>query len=165
MHEGERMIRDFRDWTDADIAAHQARVKGAAGKLPSLPSPEQVMELRGKGPQLMRGLWPIKKSGGPNKTETEYAFRLTYEFPHYTPKFEAVTIHLENGHAYTPDWLVALPDGNLLFVEVKARGKSGYRQPSYQRAKLAFDQSRVEFPFWKWRWAEKQGGEWTEKNY
>jgi hypothetical protein len=105
------------------------------------------------------------KRGKANKTELEYAARLSFEFAGCKPKFEAVTLHLLNGHAYTPDWQIVLPDGTLLFVEVKARGKNGFRHPSYQRARVMFDQSRLEYPMWKFRWAEKQSGQWDVKDY
>ena len=107
----------------------------------------------------------VPKSGKANKTESEYCFRLQCEFKGCSVIFEAISFHLANGHTYTPDYCVKLPDGNLLFVEVKARGANGFRQPSYQRAKMAFDQLRVEYPIFRYRWAEKCKGEWTVKDY
>lgn len=144
------------------LAEYQARQKKPmAVDLPDLPTPEQCRELRGK-----HGIEPKRnKSRQPNKTETEYAFRLGLEFPGCKVKFEAITLHLENGHAYTADWVVVTPEGISLLVEVKARGKNGFRHPSYQRARVMFDQSRVEYPFWSFRWAEKSGGTWDEKEY
>jgi hypothetical protein len=100
------------------------------------------------------------KRPGPNKTEAEYGRMLALEYPGARVRYEGVTLHLDNGHAYTPDWCVTLLTGEMLMVEVKARGKNGYRQPSYQRAKVMFDQSRIEYPHWQWRWAEKQEGRW-----
>jgi hypothetical protein len=100
------------------------------------------------------------KRPGPNKTEAEYGRMLGLEYPGARVRYEGVTLHLDNGHAYTPDWCVILLTGEMLMVEVKARGKNGYRQPSYQRAKVMFDQSRIEYPHWQWRWAEKQEGRW-----
>lgn len=105
------------------------------------------------------------RSKGPNKTELEYQTRLGYEFPGCKIRFEGITLHLDNGHAYTPDLVVTLNDGDLLLVEVKARGKNNYRQPSYQRAKVMFDQSRLEYPQWRWRFAEKCRGEWEVKDF
>ena len=108
-----------------------------------------------------QGTIPPTKRGNPNKTEQEYANRLAYEFPGCAIRFEAISLRMSNGHVYTPDWSVLLPDSTLLLIEVKARGKNGYRQPSYQRAKLAYDQCRVEYPMFKWRWAEKSQGVWN----
>lgn len=105
---------------------------------------------------------PTPKRGKPNKTEAEYGRMLAMEFPMLTGKdivFEGLTLRMSNGHAYTPDWVLKMPGGWILCVEVKARGANGYRQPSYQRAKLAFDQCKVEYPF-RFRWAEKVKGIW-----
>ena len=98
------------------------------------------------------------------KTEIEYGNMLEMQY-HQKPQFEAVTFHLLNGHAYTPDWQIKLPDGNLLLVEVKARGRNGFRQPSYQRAKVMFDQSKLDYPMFQWQWAEKHNGEWSISDY
>lgn len=102
----------------------------------------------------------IKPRGKPNKTELEYGRMLGFEFPKSIPRYEAITFTFENGHRYTPDWIVATTDG-ILCVEVKARGKNGYRLPSYGRAKLAFDQAKIEWPQFRWRWAEKHCGSWN----
>jgi hypothetical protein len=120
-------------------------------------------------PEVTEQIPPVEKQPPAGrkqtKTETEYGTRLSFEFPGCKIRFEALTLHLDNGHAYTADWVVFLPDGKFLLVEVKARGKDGYQQPSYQRAKVMFDQSRLEFPMWSFRWAEKQSGEWMVTNY
>lgn len=107
---------------------------------------------------------PSPKRGIPNKTESEYGRLLQLEFPGSRVVFEALTLHMANGHRYTPDWVVMAPEG-VLCVEVKAVGKNGYKHPSYQRAKVAFDQCRVEFPWFRWRWAEKVNGVWEVKTY
>jgi hypothetical protein len=98
--------------------------------------------------------------GKPNKSEMEYGKRLFYEFPDSEIVYEGLSFHLQNGHTYTPDWLVKHKDGAILLVEVKVRGKNGFRHASYQRARVMFDQSKIDFPMFSWRWAEKQGGEW-----
>lgn len=132
--------------------------------LKSATVPERVPTLAEIG--ASHGLKPKNdKHGKPNKTESEYATRLAFEFPGRSIEFEAVTLHLPNGHAYTPDWVVKLPDGQILCVEVKARGKNGFRHPSYQRAKVMFDQSRLDWPMFKWRWAEKQSGMWAVEDF
>lgn len=104
---------------------------------------------------------PLPKRGKPNKTETEYGNRIRYEFG-IEPKFEALTFRFDNGHSYTPDWVVQTGK-EIICYEVKARGKNGFRLPSYQRAKLAFDQAKVEYPQFVWIWAEKYQGEWITK--
>jgi len=100
------------------------------------------------------------KRGKPNKTESEYAKMLALEFPGCAVRFEALGLKLDNGHVYTPDWVVKQLTGQILCVEVKARGKNGFRHPSYQRAKLAYDQARLDFSMFQFRWAEKQAGVW-----
>ena len=107
----------------------------------------------------------VKRGKGPNKTELSYRYALEMEFPGCEPYFEGLTFKLKNGHRYTPDWVMRIDDDKALCVEVKARGKNGFRQPSYQRARIMFDQCRVEWPNYTWRWAEKCGGEWTIKDY
>ena len=104
----------------------------------------------------------IPKRGKPNKTEAEYGRMLQMEFPGSDVRFEGMTFRMSNGHKYTPDWTVDTELG-MLFVEVKARGKNGFRHPSYQRARLAFDQCTKEYPVFLWRWAEKIKGEWDVK--
>ena len=98
------------------------------------------------------------------KTEMEYGRMLGYEFPGSKILPWGITLRMENGHKYTPDYLVMLPDKYLL-VEVKQRGKDGFRQNSYQRAKVAFDQCRVEFKLFRYRWAEKHCGMWAISDF
>lgn len=107
----------------------------------------------------------VPKRGKPNKTELEFSRMLSFRYPGCIPRFEAVTVTLDNGHRYTPDWCLRLPTGELLCVEVKARGKNGFRHPSYGRARLAFDQALIDFPMFKWAWAEKHAGIWTVTDY
>ena len=93
----------------------------------------------------------------PNKTEAEYCRLLRLEFG-VEPRYEAITLRLENGHRYTADWVVAKEDGGLLLVEVK---NGGYKHASYGRSKMAFAQARLDFPIFSYRWVEKNGGAWT----
>ena len=99
-----------------------------------------------------------RQSKGPNKTEAEY--RRLYLDRIYPPArilYEAITLRLANGHRYTPDWVVLLPDGQVECHEVKG----AYRLGSLQRARLAFDQARIEWPAWRWVWATRgKGGAW-----
>lgn len=102
--------------------------------------------------------------------EQEYGMILQAEFPKSPVIFEGISLKLRNGHRYTPDFIVfdtflcpECGNGMPLLVEVKIRGKDGFRQPSYQRAKLAFDQAKLDFPCFSYRWAEKHKGQWREK--
>jgi hypothetical protein len=87
----------------------------------------------------------------PNKTESEYQ-RLHLQG--MDARFEALTFRMANGHRYTPDWVVFTNSGNIECHEVKG----GYALGSEQRARLAFDQARVEFPWITWVWAKKSEG-------
>ncbi|MFZ3168102.1 MAG: hypothetical protein WA130_10850, partial [Candidatus Methanoperedens sp.] len=93
------------------------------------------------------------------KCEMEYGRMLAMEFLGAKITPWGITLRMSNGHKYTPDFVVFYGD-LILLVEVKQRGKNGFRQNSYQRAKLAYDQCQVEFPMFQYRWAEKQHGAW-----
>lgn len=130
-------------------------------KAPSLPVKmplefqQAIAAAKGKPPKESRA----------NKTELEYSRLLALEYPGHSITFNSLRLKCDNGHAYTPDWVVNLSDGLILLVEVKARGKNGFRHPSYQRAKVMYDQCRVEWPMFRYRWAEKQSGVWTITDY
>jgi hypothetical protein len=95
------------------------------------------------------------------KAEREAGHMLTLEFPGCAVKFHGLAIYLACGHRYTMDWCVHLPDGQILCVEVKQRGKNGFRQQSYRSARIAFDQARIERSMFQWRWMEKHQGIWS----
>jgi len=63
---------------------------------------------------------------------------------------------MANGHRYTPDWVV-FQDGRPVACH---ECKGGYALHSQQRARLAFDQVRVEFPWLRWVWAVKTANGW-----
>lgn len=96
---------------------------------------------------------------GPNKTEASYMHLLAFEFPGCKITFEGISLKLDNGARYTPDIVVHAPDG-LLLVEVK---NSAYRHASYGRSRMAFNQCRIDFPQFKYRWAEKDKNTWDVK--
>lgn len=134
---------------------------------------EQLMKNRPVRPSQPKGIStpapdqkkPVQvKSGKQTKTEMEYGRMLSMEFPGCQIIPWGATLRMSNGHRYTPDFLVN-GAGWMLLVEVKQRGKNGFRQNSYQRAKLAFDQCRTEFCNFTWRWSEKHNGIWTEHKY
>ena len=92
------------------------------------------------------------KAGGPTKTELE-AKRMHCP---QDARFEAVTFRMFNGHRYTPDW-IWWHDGRMHCLEAKGSYKLG----SYQRARLAYDQSVVEFTSVSFAWAEhRKDGSW-----
>jgi hypothetical protein len=73
--------------------------------------------------------------------------------------FTGVTFRMSNGHRYTPDFSFLAGD-KMTFVEVKG----SYRLGSYQRAKLAFDQAKLEWPMFNWIWVELQkDGSWHNR--
>ena len=94
----------------------------------------------------------------PNKTESEYQ-RLHLQG--MDARFEALTFRMANGHRYTPDWVVFTNAGNIECHEVKG----GYALGSEQRARLAFDQARVEFPWIVWVWAKKSEGSFQKTEF
>ena len=134
--------------SEEEFAAYQSRRKALA---------ETAIKHGLPGPKPSPA--PSRRAA-PNKTEAEYGRMLALEYPGASIVFEGLTFKLANGHKYTPDWVVNVGDGQVICVEVKARGKNGYRLPSYQRARIMFDQCRVEWPNYCWRWAEKSGGTW-----
>ena len=89
----------------------------------------------------------------PNKTESDY--RATFLWG-LDARYEAVTFRMANGHRYTPDWVV-FTDGRPSQCH---ECKGGHALGSQQRARLAFDQVRVEFPGLVWVWAVKVRGQW-----
>lgn len=94
----------------------------------------------------------------PNKTESEYGRLLELEFVGCRAIFEGMTLRMANGHKYTPDWMVIKADGTILLVEVK---NAGYKHASYGRSRLAYNQCKIEYPMFSYRWAEKEKGSWS----
>lgn len=99
---------------------------------------------------------PPRARRAPSKTELRYRREvLDYNASVSGVAWEGVTFRMANGHRYTPDWTY-WQGGRLHAVEVKG----SYRLGSYQRARLAFDQARVEWPAIVWIWAELENGTW-----
>ena len=90
---------------------------------------------------------------GPNKTEARYARDM---LTGKDARFEAVAFYFDNGHRYRPDFVVFENGRPTECHEVKG----GYALHSQQRARLAWDQARVEFPGLKWVWAVWDGSAW-----
>ena len=97
-----------------------------------------------------------KKALGPNKTEMVYKQKYLDD----SAMYEGVTLHLKNGHRYTPDWVI-FNDGGLGYGLECVEVKGAYKFHSEGRAKLAFDQAKVDFPHIRFRWAVLQkNGTW-----
>ncbi len=113
---------------------------------------DQKTESRIQNPEV-----GILKTGarhrGPNKTEADYH---RHHLRGLDARFEAVTFRMDNGHRYTPDWVVFV--GGRPFACHECKG--GHALHSQQRARLAFDQVRVEFPGLVWVWAVKTPAGW-----
>lgn len=98
----------------------------------------------------------------PNKTESTYRAQVIDRMRCvWGVKYEGLTFRMANGHKYTPDWIVVLDSGRVECHECKGP----YRLGSHQRARLAFDQARVEFPWADWVWAVKDGGTWRVERF
>ena len=96
----------------------------------------------------------------PNKTEAEYRRVYIDTDPAASGVYyEGLTFRLAGGHRYTPDW-VYWRDGVLTCVECKG----GYRFASHGRARMAFDQARIEWPGVRWVWAVKGKAEWRQES-
>ncbi|MEI8123117.1 MAG: hypothetical protein WCI20_13860 [bacterium] len=124
---------------------------------PSFAKAMEGMEVRSQNPEVRKPSHAPnggRKSKGPNKTEVDYQRR---HLRGLDARYEAVTFRMANGHRYTPDWVV-FTDGRPSQCH---ECKGGYALHSQQRARLAFDQVRVEFPGLVWVWAVRVGGRWT----
>lgn len=71
---------------------------------------------------------------------------ITHEFDGYV--FHGIRVVLKNGHAYTPDFVCFGKRKTIIEV------KGSYKLHSYQAARHGFDQARIEWPEFDWRWFE-----------
>jgi len=102
-----------------------------------------------------------KAPAGPNKTEMDYYRTFLEPRKVIAIRYEGITLRLQSNHRYTPDFVVLTADG-IELIEVKG----SYKLHSHQRARLAFDEARVQWPCFKFYWAEKQkGGNWERWEY
>ena len=94
-----------------------------------------------------------KTTGGPNHTEQRYRQEfIDTRDDVLRCSFEGLTFRLENGHKYTPDWIVITRDLDIECHEVKGKR----RHPSHNRAQLAWKQARIEHPGLIFVWARLQ---------
>lgn len=122
-------------------ADYRAQVLKQIGK----PTEAKAMPVKGK---------PVTSKM--SKTEAEYERRFLQGTG---ARFEGITFRMANGHRYTPDF-VYWANGRMVCVEVKG----SYRLGSYQRARLAFDQARVEYPDVVFVWVtQDKDGTWKTK--
>jgi len=95
------------------------------------------------------------RHGDMNKTEA----RFLSEVLHGEARFEAVTLKLEGGSRYTPDF-VTREEGVTVFYEVKG----AFRLGSEGRAHTAFYEAASQFPWCRFVWAVlRKGGKWDIK--
>jgi hypothetical protein len=110
------------------------------------------------GDEASTGDSPLRRGREPNKTESAYRREvLARQAGVVAIHYEGLTFRMANGHRYTPDWVVVMEDGGIECHEVKGRRALH----SQQRARLAFDQARVEFPWVKWVWAARREHGWS----
>jgi hypothetical protein len=134
-----------------DLPPHlRAQVDAVLGKASAeLPIPPAAKEKPATAGQRRR-----RK---PNKTETAYRAEVLGRRADIADvRYEGLTFRMENGHRYTPDWVVVTGIGGIECHEVKGR----HALHSQQRARLAFDQARVEFPWFTWIWAVRVKAGW-----
>ncbi len=98
---------------------------------------------------------PSRAAGG-KQTKTEERYNL--ECLSGRGRFEAVTLRLQGGGRYTPDFMT-VDDGVVTFHEVKG----SYRLGSQGRAFTAFHEAAAYYPMWRFVWAHWTGGEWERK--
>jgi hypothetical protein len=141
----------FENWGQADVDAHNKKIRRAvAGEWEQVAIPLKVEELPAPAKEI--------RKRQPNKTETEYGYRLSLEFPGCKIVFEGITLRLDCGAKYTADWCTHLPDGKILLCEVK---NSGYKHASHGRSRLAFSQAKIDFPQFIFRWCSKDKTGWS----
>lgn len=101
----------------------------------------------------------LEAGRGRKPTKTELAYRrevLDRAASVRSVTYEGLTFRMANGHRYTPDFVVRREGGQIECHEVKG----GYALGSQQRARLAFDQARVEFSWVVWVWAVRTKDGW-----
>ena len=97
-----------------------------------------------------------KRGKGPNKTEAAYYREC---LAGRDARYEAVSFRIAGKHRYTPDFTVFDRTGRLTHCyEVK---NGAYKHASHGRARLAFDQARIEYPGIAWIWAVKTKAGWA----
>ncbi len=147
-------LDDLPDALRRQICQEQARPRPTAAD--PVPGRALIPPAAPKPPRARQG---PKTAKGPNKTELRY-LRDVIQPLGEVGRYEALTFRMANGHRYTPDWVYAdQTTGRLTCVEVKG----AYRFGSHQRARLAFDQARTEWPGITWIWAIWTGKEWRNE--
>ena len=119
-------------WSQKQVDAHRAKMghKPIGQQLLKIPKPKMT------------------------KTEAEYERIYLKDLSH---RFEGITLRMENGHRYTPDFVVFYGPRIVILHEVKG----SYKLHSHGRARLAFDQCKKEFPSFDFVWAQKTKEGWV----
>ncbi len=118
----------------------------------------QKPEVRIQEPKIEPHDAGVARGQRPNKTEARYRAEIIDRRDDVVAvHYEGLTLRMANGHRYTPDWIVVTSVRRIECHEVKGR----YALQSQQRARLAFDQARVEFPWFGWVWAVKTPTGWV----
>jgi len=112
--------------------------------------PERGTTDKGSDDQTKPKAKQTARNGMRTPNQTEQTYRDTV-LRYRDARYEAMTFKMSNGHKYTPDWVVFEAGRPIECHECKG----AYRLGSYQRARLAFDQARVEFSGLKWVWGEE----------
>ena len=100
---------------------------------------------------------PVKMT----KAEAQYLQLLEREFPECEIRFEEMTLKLPHGTRYTPDFSIWAGPTLELLVEVKGSYRLHSAEGSHEKFKSAVAHFK-RFPF---RFAQKQGGEWSHIEY
>lgn len=111
------------------------------------PSPEALAGRQEVLPVVPEAKPAGRRRRGPNKTEQRYK---DYSLRGLDARYEAVSFLMSNGHSYRPDWAV-FDDYGILRECHEVKGS--YKLHSHSRARLAFDQARIEFWGMTWVWA------------
>jgi len=138
------------NWTEADVLAHEARMRGEVAPAPP------------KKPATQS-----HRRGEMNKTEALYAELLEVEKQAQIIRdwmFESVTFHLADRCSYTPDFIVIHSDGLPEAVEVKACMADG-RLLAKDDSIVKFKVARKLFPWIKWTLIGRlKDGTWSVRN-
>jgi len=105
----------------------------------------------------------LPKPTAANKTEERYGHVLQIEFREsagFRIEYERLTLRLDAGTRYTPDWIVWKGAEIVLVVEVKGSFKLG----SQGRSVAMFKQAICDFPHFKFRFAQDTGHGWNAIN-
>jgi hypothetical protein len=90
-----------------------------------------------------------------NKTETRWLREVKpLHYPVHVALAQALTLPLDGGGTYRPDFMLVAPTGGIVLVETKG----GYRGPGaeqgierYRRARTQWEKAYFRFEMWEWK--------------